>query len=185
MSDGTPHAIQQAVHGTCAKVKGHDSVQDKRILDFHAQPTVQLQCPVRISEQVVWNMAEKKEDTGGTASEWWMKYVDQAAAALGKFGEIKLECPRCRKNLREDPKFNIIQEAIRGRYECPGCKYDLKELFTKSAVIIGNTIGKDLPVECPYCGKSAPGNTYGGNVVEGWVICPNCGRDAFDSSAQY
>ena len=130
-------------------------------------------------------MAEKKEDTGGTASEWWMKYVDQAAAALGKFGEIKLECPRCRKNLREDPKFNIIQEAIRGRYECPGCKYDLKELFTKSAVIIGNTIGKDLPVECPYCGKSAPGNTYGGNVVEGWVICPNCGRDAFDSSAQY
>ena len=165
-----------------------DVAEGMRIrLPYILQRTVQCQSEVRLLGEIVYSMAEKKESTGGTASEWWMKYVGKAAEVLsvGNFAGIKLECPRCRKNLRDDPKFDIIQEAIRGHYECPGCKYDLKELFTKSAVIIGNTIGKDLPVECPYCGKSAPGNTYGGNIVEGWVICPNCGRDAFDSSAQY
>jgi len=136
-------------------------------------------------QQIEQNMAEKKEGTEGTASEWWMDYLQKAAASLSTtaLSAIKFDCPRCNTNLRDDPQF--LQKVLQGATECPKCKYDLKELLTDSAVLIGSTVGKSIAVECPYCGKSAPGNTYGGNITERWVICPNCGRDLFDPSAQY
>ena len=126
-------------------------------------------------------MAEKKEGTEGTASEWWMDYLLKAAASFSSapaLSALKFDCPRCNTNRREDPQF--LQKVLQGATECPKCQYDLKELLTLSAVLIGNTVGKSLAVECPYCGKSAPGNTYGGNLTERWVICPNCGRDLCD-----
>ena len=52
-------------------------------------------------------MAEKKEGTEGTASEWWMDYLQKAAASLSAtaLSAIKFDCPRCNTNLRDDPQF--------------------------------------------------------------------------------
>ena len=130
-------------------------------------------------------MAEKKEGTQDSVTEWWMDYLQKAAATVNSatVGALKVECPRCNFDLHNDPLF--LQKVLMGNTRCPKCDHDLKELLTMSARLIGGNIGKNLPVECPYCGKSSPGNTYGGNLVERYVICPNCGRDLFDPDAQY
>ena len=129
--------------------------------------------------------AASKEGSTGTVSDWWIAYIDKAAAAITPNlpAGLKFECPSCRTDLREDPKF--LHKVIQGNTKCPECKHDLKELLTESARFIGGTIGQYLPMECPYCGESSPGNTYIGNIVDRYVICPKCGRDLFDPSAQY
>ena len=102
--------------------------------------------------------AASKEGSTGTVSDWWIAYIDKAAAAITPNlpAGLKFECPSCRTDLREDPKF--LHKVIQGNTKCPECKHDLKELLTESARFIGGTIGQYLPMEWPYCGESSPGN---------------------------
>lgn len=135
---------------------------------------------------IVVDMAEKKDDTqaGEQASQFFMDYIEKAATTLfaADTGGMNFDCPSCGENLR-DPSFAM--KVLQGYTQCPGCNHDLKGFLTKAALILGSTLGKVHDFKCPYCGESSPIASYGGNVVDRFVICPNCRRDLFDPSAQY
>lgn len=45
------------------------------------------------------------------------------------------------------------------------------------AAMIGNTIGQFIKFTCPYCRVKSNIAQYGGNIVQGGIICPNCKKD--------
>jgi hypothetical protein len=50
------------------------------------------------------------------------------------------------------------------------------KLATVTAVTVGNTVGQIIPYKCGNCGDVSRIARYGGNVVQGNIRCPTCGK---------
>ena len=49
-------------------------------------------------------------------------------------------------------------------------------LAAATAVTIGNTAGQVIPWKCGNCGDWSRVARYSGNVVQGGIRCPTCGK---------
>ena len=50
------------------------------------------------------------------------------------------------------------------------------KLGAATAITIGNTVGQVIPYPCGNCGDVSRVARYSGNVVQGGIRCPTCGK---------